>query len=212
MAFSRPDYDEDSIKWNTIRARLEDDDGSSESASSLNLAADQNDDDDEDEEEVDGTSGSRGSRRRVRPAGRSSRRPVRPLPRVASPEVAEKRLPRLKAAAARVNKLKEVAVDPARKYKVGQRVFDPVVQKFGEVVHTAEGYVRIRMRDGSETAHGRPPLDDRKNFVIANFDRMDNKTMAEILGISVHTMRRLCHDYGLKRQGRKKSEARRQTA
>ncbi len=211
MAFSRPDYDEDSIKWNTIRARLEDDDGSGENADAVNLAAD-DDDDKDDEEEVDLAGGARSSRRRARPASRGSRRPVRPMPRLASPEVAEKRLPRLKAAAARVNKLREVAVDPARKYKVGQRVFDPTVQKFGEVVTAAEGYVRIRMRDGSESAHGRPPLDDRKNFVLANFDRMDNKTMAEILGISVHTMRRLCHDYGLKRQGRKKPAASRKTA
>ena len=212
MAFSRPDYDEDNIKWNTIQARLEDDDGGGQNADAVNLAADDNDDDGDDEEEVDSASGARGSRRRVRPAGRTSRRPVRPMPRVASPEVAEKRLPRLKAAAARVNKLREVAVDPARKYKVGQRVFDPTVQKFGEVVTATDGYVRIRMRDGTEAAHGRPPLEDRKNFVIANFDRMDNKTMAEVLGISVHTMRRLCHDYGLKRQGRKKPAAALKTA
>lgn len=209
MAFSRPEYDEDRIQWKAIQARIEDgDDESPRSAGSL--AAERLDTDDGPDAGPEETPEGEGQARR-RPSARgnrsTSRRPVRPLPRVASPEVAEKRLPRLKAAAARVNKLKEVPIDPTRSYKIGQKVFDPTVQKFGEVVHTDEGYVRIRMHDGTEAAHGRPPLDDRKNFVLANFDRMDNKTMAEILGISVHTMRRLCHDYGLKRHGRKRAAA-----
>jgi DNA-directed RNA polymerase specialized sigma24 family protein len=71
--------------------------------------------------------------------------------------------------------------------------------------------VRLALRDGTESTQGKPPLEDRKNFVLANFERLDNKTMAEILDISVHTMRRLCHEYGLKRYG-KKSEPRRKTA
>lgn len=208
MAFSRPEYDEDRIQWKAIQARIEDgDDESPRSAGAL--ATERLDDDGPDAGPEETPEGEGQARRRpsARGSRSGSRRPVRPLPRVASPEVAEKRLPRLKAAAARVNKLKEVPIDPTRAYKLGQRVFDPTVQKFGEVVHTGEGYVRIRMHDGTEAAHGRPPLEDRKNFVLANFDRMDNKTMAEILGISVHTMRRLCHDYGLKRHGRKKAAA-----
>jgi len=213
MGFSRPEYDEDRIQWNRIRARIEDDDDGEEQQE---LAVGVDDGDDDDQEETangNGPAAAQNGRRRpaARPsrgAGSKARRALKPLPRLASPEVAEERLPKIKAAAQRMKKLKKVAVDPEKSYRVGQKVFDPMVQKFGKVVLTAPGYVRIQMRDGTQTAHGKPPLDDRKNFVVANFEHMDNKTMAEILEISVHTMRRLCHDYGLKRHGKKKAPKR----
>lgn len=205
MAFSRPEYDEDSIQWDRIRARIEDDDGSSpdEEFSVDGLRNNESSDDDESSEDgaADKKTAAARPARPARSAG-TARRPVRPLPRVASPEVAEQRLPLIRQAAERVRKMKQVAVDPGKKYRLGQVVFDPAAQRFGEVAYAAEGYVRLRLRDGSESAHGKPPLEDRRNFIVANFERMDNKTMSEILGISVHTMRRLCHEYGLKRHGK----------
>ncbi|MDF1565539.1 MAG: hypothetical protein P1V51_21050 [Deltaproteobacteria bacterium] len=123
-----------------------------------------------------------------------------------SPE-AEARLVAIKRAAARIRRVKKAAVDVSRTYRLGQRVFDPAAQSFGRVVFAAEGYVRLELSDGSESAHGKPPLEDRRAFVSANFERMDNKTMADILDISVHTMRRLCHEYGLKRHGKSKASA-----
>ncbi len=129
----------------------------------------------------------------------------RPLPKISSPEVAEKRLPKIRAAAERVKRMKRIAIDPEKTHRRGKVLFDPVVQKFGQVVYSSPGYVRLEMRDGSQSAHGKPPMEDRRNFVLANFDRMSNKNMAEILEISVHTMRRLCHEYGLRRHGSKAS-------
>lgn len=142
--------------------------------------------------------------RTVSGVGGSARKALPELPKVASPEVARRRLPAIKRSAERMRRMKKAAIDPGKRYRLGQRLFDPAVQKFGEVVYTDVGYVRIAFSDGTESAHGKPPLEDRKNFVHANFERMDNKTMAEILDISVHTMRRLCHEYGLKRHGKKK--------
>lgn len=216
MGFSRPEYDEDKIQWNRIRARLEDDDEGEEQQELTGPGMSADADNEDGEENPAETAAGQDGRRRpaTRPsrgAGSKARRALKPLPRLASPEIAEERLPKIKAAAQRMKKLKKVAVDPEKRYRVGQKVFDPMVQKFGKVVLAAPGYVRIEMRDGTQTAHGKPPLDDRKNFVLANFDHMDNKTMAEILEISVHTMRRLCHDYGLKRHGKKKA-ARRKAA
>jgi len=112
----------------------------------------------------------------------------------------DKRLAAIKSAARRVDELRSAGVDLTRAYKIGDRVFDSEAEAFGEVIYAGDGYIRLQLRDGSERTHGRPPMDDRKAFIIANFERMDNKAMAEIVDISVHTMRRLCHEYGLKRR------------
>jgi len=117
------------------------------------------------------------------------------------------RLTALKRAANRVRRLEKAAIDLTKTYRVGQRLFDPEAQRFGRVIFAAEGYFRLELSDGSSSAHGKPPLDDRKAFVCANFERMDNKQMADILEISVHTMRRLCHEYGLRRHAKKVANA-----
>ncbi len=209
MGFSRPDFD-DEAEWQKARRRFEE--RAEAELSEEDLYGEEVDEDEEEaQEETLDLESEPAPRRRpeTRRARSRSRTPVAPLGRVASPEVASERLPQIKKSAERVRRMKKVAIDPSKHYRVGKVVFDPTVQKFGEVVYSAPGYVRIRMRDGTETTHGKPPLEDRKNFVFANFERMDNKTMAEILGISVHTMRRLCHEYGLKRhpKGGKKAAA-----
>ncbi len=194
MGFSRPDF-EDEAQWQKARKRFEEE----VEAALTEEDEDEFAEDHLDDEDLEAEPSAEPERRRPARRERARGGPVTPLKRVASAEVAQARLPEIKRAADRMRRLKKVAIDPEKTYKVGKVVFDPTVQKFGEVVYSAPGYVRIRLRDGTETTHGKPPLEDRKNFVFANFDRMDNKTMAEILGISVHTMRRLCHEYGLKR-------------
>ena len=218
MGFSRPELNEDSIQWNRIQAQLESaEDHDPEEpllVEGLNTTRTDNEDSDSDSEQED-----YGKNREKRQPPRISRakstvpRPtLRPLPKVSSPEVAAERLPKIKAAAERIKRLKKNAIDPGKTHRVGKVVFDPSVQKFGKIVFSAPGYVRLEMRDGTASTVGKPPLDDRRNFVLANFDRLDNQTMAEILEISVHPMRRLCHEYGLKRHGRQAKELRKKSA
>jgi hypothetical protein len=216
MGFARREFDDDAIKWNRIQAQLEsaEDHDPDEPllVDGLNTTEKETSDDEEDEAPARRSSARRAPPRPTRAARTAPRAPLRPLPQIASPEVAEARLPKIKAAAERMKRMKKVAINPEKKYRRGQVLFDPGVQKFGSVVYTGPGYVRLEMRDGSQATQGKPPLEDRKNFVLANFERMDNKTMADILDISVHTMRRLCHEYGLKRYGKKQTESRRKTA
>lgn len=216
MGFARREFDDDAIKWNRIQAQLEsaEDHDPDEPllVDGLNTTEKADDDDEESEEKQRSAPRRRSPPRPTRAARAAPSPTLRPLPQVASQEVAEARLPKIKAAAERMKRMKKVAINPEKKYRRGQVLFDPGVQKFGTVIFAAPGYVRLEHRDGSQSTQGKPPLDDRKNFVLANFERLDNKTMADILDISVHTMRRLCHEYGLKRYGKKDRPARRKTA
>jgi hypothetical protein len=223
MGFSRPELDEDSIQWNRIQAQLESaEDHDPEEPlliDGLAAAAKSDEDDEEREGEEETIAAPSGEGMRRAPPPRLTRAPAappaaprRPLPKLASPQVAAERLPMLRAAAERVKRLKKVAIDPDKTHRKGKLLFDPGAQKFGSVVFSAPGYVRLQMRDGTQSTVGKPPLGDRKQFILANFDRMDNKSMAEILAISVHTMRRLCHEYGLKRHGQEKDVERRKSA
>ncbi len=214
MGFSRRELNEDAIQWNRIQAQLESaEDHDPEEPLLVDGLVTQGGktDDDDDETSSEGELMEELPRPRRQPprptraARTAANRSTKALPKLASPEVAAERLPMIKAAAERVKRLKKMAISPDKKYRKGRTLFDPSVQKFGVVVYSAPGYVRLEMRDGTQSTQGKPPLEDRRNFVIANFDRMDNKTMAEILDISVHTMRRLCHEYGLRRHGRAKA-------
>lgn len=206
MGFSRRDPD-DAMQWRRLQAKVLDgeDEPVSETRAigeALTEGSTASVEGEAETDEVQPISFDRPARQPIRtPATRVSEDVV-PL----SPEAAE-RLTAIKRAAARIRRLQKAAVDLTRTYRVGQRVYDPTAQAFGRVVYAAEGYVRLQLSDGTHSAHGKPPLEDRRAFVLANFDRMDNRTMAEILGISVHTMRRLCHEYGLRRHGTKKKSA-----
>lgn len=213
MGFARRELNDDTIQWNRIQAQLEsaphDPDEPLLVDGLVTHGEKRSDEDDENATTREVLEEIPPKRSKPPRPTRSPRTPpapsLRPLPKVASPEVAEERLPRIKAAAARVKRLKKSAIDPNKTYRRGKILFEPSVQKFGTVVYSAPGYVRLEMRDGTQSTQGKPPLADRRNFVLANFERMDNKTMAQILEISVHTMRRLCHEFGLKRHRKDKS-------
>lgn len=205
MGFTRKDPNEDAVQWKQLQRQL----GGSEETNEVDptllrgldgeLVDDALESESENEEEAQ-------TRPEAPDTRAAARAPSHPIPRRSSEALAELRLGDIKKAAERMRRLKKASVDPSRTYRAGKRVFDPTLQKFGTVVYSSEGYVRIQHPGGDESAHGKPPLEDRRNFVRANFERMDNRTMADILGISVHTMRRLCHEYGLKRHGQPKAK------